>query len=354
MPKLEVSLTLELDGHLLFERWLPIANQEEIIVSERNVETHIHFKLESAWRAYQPTTEELFKWVNVHAYRLYITSFATISPELSEYILTHRRNEIESTFDTEISGIDKNCIDEYRQLGLDMQKTIVRPINRLIEYARAIKGQFQIEPIVPDLENPGQFFMRNKVRANIDGNQIDFNPDYSVKLKISVIQKEETYINADDWPDVLIFIHGTQRAPLPGSLLATAKSLLENNMRRNALVEAVSALEVSLSEFVNRYGEIQLSNIRARIESENIKSLHKKLGLRGSFDVMLPMLFDEKDLPINMLHLCRKAIEARNNVVHNGGRPPIDGDLRTMLNAIDECCRRFRHIISARNSEVPD
>lgn len=351
MPKLEISLTLELDGHLLFERWLPIAADEEIVVSERNVETHIQFKIESAWWAFQPNAEELFKWVNVHAHRLYITSSSIISHELKEYILTNRRNEIGTIFNTEISDLDRMCIDEYRQIGLDMQESIVRPINRLIDYARAVKGQFQIEKLAQDLENPGQFFLKNNTKANIEGKQINFNPDSVVKFTVSAPLDKRTYIRPDDWPDVMRFIHGIQRPPLPGMLLAASKSLLENGMRRNAIIDAVSALEVILNEFVNNYGEIELSDKRVRLESDKINKLKEKLGFRGSFDVMLPMLFDEQDLPIKMLRTCRKAIDARNSVVHYGGKPPIDTELRAMLSAIDECYRRFQYIIDSRKPE---
>ncbi|AZG76339.1 hypothetical protein [Methylocystis rosea] len=326
MPTLAVNLTLELAAPIVFHRWLPMRLPEESIeMVEEGVQLAIMFPLKSTRWAFQPSEEEILRTQNNQAHRVMVELTVEISQPLADYMLQGTK---------EAGAI----ADEYKQLGHNLQRIVTKRVNRLLVYARSVKGQFWLEEFEPDIDNPGQFFIRNDGRATIDGTPTRFNPDQVITLRASV-HSVEHMLTAQDWPAVREFVIGESRPPLIGSLLANARHLARQGNRRNALVEAVTALEVALGKFTRRVDAGALERFRPGLEVASIKSLREKVGFRGSFGIVIPLLFSEAEFPAALLETCREAIDLRNNVVHNGKRDVNSDLLWKMISAIESSCR---------------
>lgn len=327
MPTLAVNLTIELATPIVFHRWLPMKRPDETIVFvEEGVQLSITFPPESTWRGFQPSEEEILRTVNNHAHRIMIEAKVEISHPLADHTMQTVR---------EASPI----ADEYKELGRKLQKLVTKRVNRLLAYARSVKGQFWLDELEPDHLNPGQFFLRNGAIAAIDGNPIRFDPDRNTVVLTGSVTPGEVMLTAQDWPAVREFVIGERRPPLIGSLLANARHLAEQGSRRNAIVEAVTALEVALGNFSRRADARKLERFRPGLEVTSIETLIEKVGLRGSFGIAIPLLFSEAEFPASLLETCRNAIEQRNNIVHRGARD-VDGILLTkMILAIERSCR---------------
>ena len=165
---------------------------------------------------------------------------------------------------------------------------------------------------------------------------------------------EEKYIAESEWDSVREFVTSETRTPLVGELLAGAERLAANGYGRSALTEAVTALEVAISDLGrsddpngklglvcgNRLG---ISNLRRQIEH---------LGLTGTVRYLLPLVFSEEVLPTDILAGCQDAIALRQNVVHNGQREVNEVKLRQLLSSIMKCCS-ILHEYSNYGTQTP-
>ena len=260
--------------------------EEAIVIEEQNVHVTLYFTPKSTWWASQPTSEEIRRTFNNHAHRMFIEARVQISEALGNYIRSGSR---------EVGSL----ADEYEALGRTLEEVIKNRVNRLIGYARSVKGQFWLEELERDL-NPTQFFIRSEGKASLDDTPVSFHPDHEVKVTVGMPSAEKM-LTPEDWPKLRAFAIGDSRPPLIGSLLANARSLGAQRNRRNALVEAVTALEVALSAFARKADPNTLVQAKPRLETEGLKALVEKVGLRGSFNVVIPILFTEAEFPISLL-----------------------------------------------------
>jgi hypothetical protein len=60
------------------------------------------------------------------------------------------------------------------------------------------------------------------------------------------------------------------------------------------------------------------------------------MGLSGTIRYLLPLLLPDDELPANVLQGCRDAIDARQNVVHNGQRDVKN--VEGLISSIETCC----------------
>jgi hypothetical protein len=105
------------------------------------------------------------------------------------------------------------------------------------------------------------------------------------------------------------------------------------------LLEAVVALELALGAFADNPEGHRLPDAwKGRVAAEGIKALIDKVGLRGAFALVIPILVSEDRLPSAVLDGCRAAIEARNNVIHNAQRDVPEHLLIGYLTNIQTCC----------------
>ena len=313
---------MSFDGPAVFYQWMPIEPDDEIAFVEEDVRVSMRWTIKSAVWASEVTADSIANTVNNQAYRMFVEASLPISSELGAHI---------TMIDREIGPL----ADEYKDLGQKLQSTIVRRVNRFSGYARAVKGQFWVDEFQSDDMNPSQFFIRHEARATIDGVAVRFDPDRRTIRLTGRMQDTKMMITASDWPEVREFVAGERGLPLVGLLLANARSLAAEGNRRNALVEAVTALEVSLSEFAKKCQLDVVKRFGEGVGAENVQALISKVGLRGAFAFALPLLFTETRFPRSLLEQCRAAIDKRNNIVHRGARGLDEDELRKVISAIE-------------------
>jgi hypothetical protein len=156
-----------------------------------------------------------------------------------------------------------------------------------------------------------------------------------------VLDDGETSINNDDWSHISQYLQNRNRPNLIFELLANSRYLFSCGHMRSSVIEAVSALEVSLSSFgSNKNVELLSSVIQTdRIDFKSIEKQIKHMGLSGSIKYLIPLLFDKKILPSEVLDKCYKALDVRNNVVHQGQRDVTSQQVIEILDGVSTCCR---------------
>jgi len=143
-----------------------------------------------------------------------------------------------------------------------------------------------------------------------------------------------------DWLNAKCFVQSSSRTSLVLQLLASAESFAGTDHRRAALVEAVTALEVAISEFSKspKAQEAFGSLLAERFDTPSLKTQVEHLGLSGGVRYLLAVILSPEQLPTHLLRSCQQAVEERNNVVHRGQRDVAEDRLRAYLDSIRQVC----------------
>jgi hypothetical protein len=346
MVAIAVQLTIELDSAIYFCRWVPRETKDDIICNDGDVEIRIGLS-EQFKRHFQPSENEIPNHLNIGADLIRLSAHrVTISDKLANFIKRHISHAA-----TGLPPADVH--NEYLEIARRLHKEMLRRLNRFLGYAYAIKGQWHAEGIEYDPDNASQFFIRYEAKAIFeDGSSYRFYPDSSHRIRVYITDKQ-TCIAASEWDDVKEFVAGIRRTPLVGHLLANAQALMSKGYNRNAVIEAVSALETALSKFRREWSNASIDeSIQKRTDASGIEAVFEKVGFRGAFAVLLPMLFDDAVLPTKTLTVCREAIDLRNNLIHNGSRDANEADVRRMISSIKDCCTRLNEIAQSNKTET--
>lgn len=321
---------------LTFTHWLPIGKENGIRVEEDEVGLVLWLDLESTWWASRPSEDELKNHVNVLVH--YILAEVTvhdISDSLAEYM--KNRNFMESP-NAEHEQIQK----EYESLGKRILIVLLNRTNRLIDYARAIKGQYWLLDYKIDIGRLHRYFQTFKAKGQIDTSEVfRFQPGIGDSLSISMTS-EDRYIRESEWGEVAKFVTSEARVPLVAELLSGAEQLAGNGYARSALAEAVTALEVAVSDFARsqRHNQELAQIVGPRLGVERLQKQIEHIGFSGTISYLLPLLLPDSVLSAKVLEGCRNAIDARQNVVHNGQREVRD--LSQHVSSIKSCCKILR------------
>lgn len=330
MSELCVALKVSYENPARYVKWMPIGASDRIDVCEDAICISILHKLESAGWASQPTEDEIKRTTNNGAHRLFVEVRCDIRRELADYIIS-------------VTAKDAALQDEYLSLGKRIQTLVVKRLNRLSAYLAASKGQYWIDQLQADEVNPGQFFIEHEAQATIEGSKVPFDPQRrSIKLDLQ-FPSAQTMVSEADWPAVREFVVGDRSVPLPRSLIAGAYRLASQGARRNALVDAVTAIEVAVNKFARGLHADRLARFRPGLEPTSAPALFAKVGLRGAFGVALPLLLTEEEFPEELLQHCRAAIEKRNAIVHQGSRDVDQTELAKFLSAAKRACELLEH-----------
>ncbi|SMP49115.1 hypothetical protein SAMN06295888_10581 [Desulfonatronum zhilinae] len=319
--------------NLTFSRWLPIGRDQGIQLEEDGIELLLWFDLQSTWWASQPQAEDLKNHVNVLAH--YIWAEVTVR-NIDNALAAHIR-----TFDykRDLLPSEKALQKKYEDVGWRVLRIVVHRYNRLIEFARSIKNQFWLQPYEQDRNSMYSQFQHFEATASINqGKTFRFQPTNRMAINV-IMRSEDEYIRKDEWGDVIAFVRNDHKAPLVNEVLATAEQLVGNGYDRSALMEAVAALEVAVAKFGRKHKKNPdlASKYGARLGVADLDKQIDHMGLSGTIRYLLPLLLPEEVLPEETLSGCRKAIEQRQNVVHNGQRS-VSG-VTKFIRSIRQCCK---------------
>lgn len=261
---------------------------------------------------------------------------SNVADELADYIM--RTDYYRRGFD--FSPQEQRLIDEYGALGERVYLFTLSRVNRLISYARVHKGQYWLEEYAIGADNMSHSFVSFDPAVTVDGSEwVRWVPYINQHIMVQMMDLSR-FITRHDWDKVGEFVGGRSRPTLVGELLAGAESLADNGHRRSALTEAVTALEVAVSEFSRQpqadqaFGKLYAD----RMDVGSLKRQMEHMGLSGTVRYLLPLLFTEEQIPTETLKGCQSAITRRQTVVHQGQRDVRENEISVFLRSICELC----------------
>jgi hypothetical protein len=119
------------------------------------------------------------------------------------------------------------------------------------------------------------------------------------------------------------------------------------------LVDAVTALEVAISDFAKSplpdraFGR----TLADRMAVGSLKAQVEHMGVSGTIRYLFPVIFPDDAVPGDLLKACQRAVDERNNVVHNGQRDVEEKRVLKSVTSIEKLCRILRHLME---SEPPE
>lgn len=320
---------------MIFSRWMPQDEDEFIVVQEGNATLRLWFD-RSCWHNVTHAGGDLPDHVNVLVDRV----FADVTlRDLSEGLIHY----IELTA-SEPHPPEGPYQQEYRELGQKVYSMTLTYLNRLISYARSMKGQYWLQEY-PLNKAEGLYAVNLvfKARVLIDSGWVRWFPDVRQLVigRVGGCQDRERFIDKDSWSQVKEFVTSKRRTSLVWELLAGAEWLAGTGHRRSALTEATTALEAAISEFSNQPKAEEAFGPRTseRMNATSLKNWIEHMGLSGTIHYLFPVIFPEEKMPTDILTNCQEAILQRQNVVHNRQRDVQEDRLSVYLEAIRKMCR---------------
>ncbi len=333
------------DPYVTFNRWLPSGEKDALIRTRDNFTARLWID-KSCVESPSPLTEEyISEWVNICVNKIYVdVEVQNVPEDLITFIYDERdRPKGEIHHGIKPKDKDYNRLGEaYKELGKEVLKMAIEGYNRFIIFSRNNKGQYWLSERSFDVDriSSSNVEFNSKVRSN-SYKWVRWCPPFTDTITVQIPDNEPS-IRRDEWEQIKEFVKSNSRSNLVLELLANAQSLLDNNHRRSAIIEVISALEVSVHEFAKSPRTDDLfpnSNIRKRIHVNNLKSQVKHIGLSLTVNYLLPILFPSDILPIKVLNQCQKAIDLRNNIVHNGSRDVKEALVRPLIYAVIKTCK---------------
>ena len=331
-------------GSMTFGSWLPM-EEDRLVVRREGMEISIWFDRSCVAILGNKEEIDFSKIVNVVA---------------REAIVDLRIKEVDDDLVTAIAKMAKGDRDQvdpvvqrYESLGKDAYQFVVRTLNRLNSYFRSEKFQFWLDDYDESPERMQSFYVRSQAQYSVDGKRWDLWRPTKTEFVTTLLPSADTYITKEDWKKAAAFVQSNKRrASLEFELMVTAYSHAWGERRRSALIDAVSALEVALSEFARSpkakeaFGESQAF----RIDADSLKSQFEKLGLRGTVRYLLPVIFSEEKVSSDLIKQCQQAVDERNNVAHSGKTNLSRDIVFKHINAVSGLCR----ILKEYTADKPD
>lgn len=144
------------------------------------------------------------------------------------------------------------------------------------------------------------------------------------------------------WPMVAKYVKEGPRPKLELELLSGADLLAKLGKQRSALVEAATALEVSISRFVKAFDRD--AGVRSRLQGVfpddggNLAKKVERLGVTHTLRLLLPLLLPTEAVSRERLAVAAAAMDERNRIVHDGKRHVSAEDVQRYLTEVRALC----------------
>jgi hypothetical protein len=320
---------------MIFSRWMPLNEDEFIVIQGEGATLKLWFD-RSCWHNITHAGGDIPDHVNVLVDKVFAdVTLHSLSEGLVEYI------KLTASEPHPPAGPYQQ---EYLRLGQKVYLLTITYLNRLISYARSLKGQYWLQEYPVDkVEGLYAVNLAFKACVLIDSEWFRWFPDVKQLIigREGGCQDRDRLIDQSAWPEVKRFITSERQPSLVWELLAGAEWLAGIGHQRSALTEAVTALEVAISEFAKqpKAEEAFGSLITERMNVTSLKNWVEHMGLSGTVHYLFPVIFPEEKVPTEVLKVCQEAILQRENVVHRGQRDVQKDKLSRYLHAIRKMCR---------------
>lgn len=321
---------------VLFSRWLPSTIDDHIIVQRENFELAIWFDVSGL--DFPPDEERLDRTPILLAERANIeVTVRGLEAELIDFVVRPPR--------TSDSG-DARLKETLEQLGINIYKFIVLTLNRLITYLRVEKGQYWLKEHDQDTGLMGSELLQYNAEVSADRKSWRrWTPTDLQTMRVNM-NPESSWIHREDWLKAGEYVKTQRSSNFVLDLLSTSRSNAYIGSRRAALLDAVTALEISISEFSQSpnarraFGDI----VSRRMDITSLKTQIDRLGNSSTIKYLFPVIFSENTMPTETLKICSDAIDERNNVIHNGQRDVSSKKIHKYIDAMDQVCRKLSEL----------
>jgi len=228
----------------------------------------------------------------------------------------------------QIEAIRTNKIGDpaYIEIGKRVVKLIHPPVSSFIDLLRINYGQYWLrnfEKWDSRYFGLGHYCSLIYLKWSLDEgvHWSDFIPErnlaQSIKLQLTSGQDYLQYLTEEDWHITIRSIH-KHKPSLAEFLLSKSHELLDQGEIKYALVDAVTALEVAITEYLKKKlnGFSGLNSLLSKFSQQNISN-KDKITIFAAFT---------ESISVKDLEDCIKAIGWRNDVIHEGRELPEDID----------------------------
>ena len=314
---------------MMFHKWLPIDKKDNLSIDLEFGKLTFWFDVKSTWWASQPDEEEIRKWVNITAHYIYADLVIhDYENDLINFILSP------DTFPDEIK---KEMFERSKKWGIEILNSVLFYFNRLISFTRSIKGQFWLHEYPLDED----YFLKFEAKGKIgNGKWFRFDPIINKSFTIIMSSTYERFFDEESWEEANDFVKSNSQPDFYLNLLSEAESFRSKGNNRVALTEVVSALEVMVYKFANdeRNTSYLPDDLLRRMGMDSISRVIKHLGLTATINYLFPLIFNEEQIPVNILKDCQAAIRDRGNVVHRGQRDVDPKKIGNYIQSIRHIC----------------
>jgi len=298
----------------LFHRWLPDGEKDAIILETNDTDT------------------ELKVWFEKGGF----ASRTFIRPDKSQdsdYIISEQGKldagplrgllTIKNLSQAELDTLIDNKIgdDIYIKLGKRIIKNLIyKPVNNFLKILRINYGQYWIKEMREwDSRNIGLGHYCNLIylKWSLDGGQkwFDFIPEKGIAMSLTLTLGRDylEYLTQTDWKE-LEELAKNYSPSLAATILSRSHQLLDQGDIRYALLEAVTAFELSVNDYLRNKlsGYAELDSFINHFN--NITTNPDRMKI---FSVFL-----SNQISLYTLEECLKAIEWRNKIIHEGKMLP--------------------------------
>ncbi len=327
-------------SHLYFNQWIP-TKEHSILMKEEEYTLKIWADKDCTSSILHKTDEEISKWSNISVYKLKVeVIIENIDQELATFIYNERSRGRQEYVEPALEKHEYDKLsEEFRSLSLNVLRLVYKTCNKIIAFARNNKGQYELEQLTFNENLLHSLYVQIKAKCKIDeGEWFWWNPNVIDSLTINI--GTAGYIKENDWKDIKTFVAGNRSINLANELLSNSMSLLfKFEHRRSAVIEAATALEITLAKFSQApdLSKIDCTTDGNRIDLENIKNQVQHLGFSASMRYLIPILFKEDVLSTELLNKVFKAIQSRNNIVHKGQRDISVDKAEEHISSLKKC-----------------
>jgi len=336
---------LRAGGPIMFDNWLPFSSDDAIVVVEKTLSVRLWIDKDCVeQRSLDGDGNPLWANTPLHKVLAEVSEIA-VSDALAE-LISSISQEHDWTEEHLNATYDRGLLGEYGEMGRAAYVAALGRFNRLLAYVRALKGQYWIRESDSGSHNIRSEFVRLRAKVKL-GESSEWVRLCSPRMDwVTLIGADpKRMIDQSDWKEISRHVAGERKAPLVGQLLTSADGFLASGHRRAALMEAVSALEVAISQFSQRVKPDEWSTQLAnRTTAERFQSHVNHIGMTCTISYLLPVLYPEEKLPGALLASCRNAIEERNAIVHRGQRDVEEKQLNEYLDSIRQLCAILKQL----------
>ena len=335
---------------MLFWAWLPMDEEDSLVVRRDGMTLKLHFDLDCLKGPFRPTSAQQLsdpQWRMVWAEEVIAdVTIEGVSDELAHFVTDSDRRQDPS--EPSPTNEPEILAREYENLGERVYSFVLSSYNRLVAFARTEMGNHRLEEHLVDPSTMVAVFKRfgAKVRTE-DSEWRDWMPTEMSSLAIH-FPSASRHMDRENWARAGRFVNSEEEPSLFKELLAGAYTLAVKQHRRNALTEAVTALETAVAEFARSLenDEMSRSRLAENVASTKLRKRLRKVGLSktadsslsGSVRHLLPAILTEEQMPRRLLDACLEAVSQRNSVVHRGQRDVSQQELDSLLSSITETC----------------